>query len=269
MKIICLSLLMLLQIFTVNVSFAFPVYIPENDIISLDNQSIEEVDPQNISVFSWNIYKGKNRGFKQEFLHYMNLPGIHLVQEYYSGNKINSYLADLNQKHIVLGLSYGINLWGETGVATISTATQHNLRNLRTKAHEDFTFATYKTSLFSWFKLKDQKDMLLVVNTHLLVSVDKKIYEAELKRIEKLIESHQGPLVVAGDFNDWPEKKISIKNWASRNSLKRVAFSPDHRKSFDGNRIDHIFYRGLVLKASWSVETNSSDHNPFAALFSI
>lgn len=269
MKIAYLLLLIFLQISTFSPAMGFPVYIPEQDILSLDSKAHKELDPHNISIFSWNIFKGENKGFRSSFFKFASNPGIYLFQEYYSGNSINSYIKALENKHSVIALSYGISLWGETGVVTISSTRQNKVKNLRTKATEDFTLSTYKTSLFSWYDLKGFNEKLLVVNVHLLVSVDNITYSKELNRIEKEISKHAGPLIIAGDFNDWPKRKRILQNWIDRNQLNRVIFSPDHRKTFDGNRIDHILYRNLKLKESWSAETEASDHNPLAALFSI
>lgn len=269
MKTASLALFIFLEILIFSPAMSFPVYIPEHDVLSLNNNANEELDPSNIKLFSWNIYKGKNKGFRPSFFKFANNPGIYLFQEYYSGNNINSYIQSLENKHSVIALSYGISLWGETGVTTISSTKQSRVKTLRTNATEDFTLSTYKTSLFSWYNLKNSNDKLLVVNIHLLVSVDNRTYSNELNRIEKQINKHSGPLILAGDFNDWPKRKRILQNWLNRNKLHRVSFSPDHRTSYDGNRIDHIFYRNLKLKESWSTKTKASDHNPVAALFSI
>ena len=248
---------------------AFPVSIPKDDLYFTKGNQNTKLDPESISVYSWNIYKGSNRGFKKDFLKFNSADGIFLFQEYYDSRKIDSSFKKLSTKNILIGISYEISLWGKTGLGIISSTIPEQVSLLRTKRTENFSLATYKASLLSTYKIKGSSKKLMVVNVHLLNSVELNDYNYELKRLSNLVLTHDGPLVVAGDFNNWPERQESLDQWANSLSLTKVIFNPDYRTNFNGNRIDNIYYRGLNLIGAWSQPVSSSDHNPIGARFKI
>lgn len=52
--------------------------------------------------------------------------------------------------------------------------------------------------------------------------------------------------------------------------LQEVAFDPDHRTTFiTGLPLDHVFYRGLVLKKAEAPKSDASDHNPLLVSFQL
>ena len=53
-----------------------------------------------------------------------------------------------------------------------------------------------------------------------------------------------------------------LKEITGNLGLQSVTFSPDHRKTFLGNPLDHVFVRGLRVTDSYTEQVNSSDHNP-------
>lgn len=246
------------------------VSIPKRSLKVSGKPSFTHINDQDIRVFVWNAYKGKKTEWYKTFHKLADLSSIFLFQEYYDSDDFDYTLSLRSQEESVLGISYEIFLWGETGVGTLSKVGSIRRRNFRAKHREDFTLATYKTSLFTWYPLTNTEHTLMVVNVHLLNSVPASQYRDELVRLKKVIEQHTGPLIVAGDFNVWQDKLKDLQQWALSLGLNEVGFNPDRRKFFeDGLAIDRIYYKGLLLKASWSEETKHSDHNPLGAQFSV
>jgi endonuclease/exonuclease/phosphatase (EEP) superfamily protein YafD len=48
---------------------------------------------------------------------------------------------------------------------------------------------------------------------------------------------------------------------------KEVVFETDHRTTFMGRQVDHIFYRKLVPIKALTEKVTTSDHNPMLVTF--
>ena len=48
---------------------------------------------------------------------------------------------------------------------------------------------------------------------------------------------------------------------------RAVTFAVDHRVTFMGQRVDHIFYRQLVPLEAFTEKVTTSDHNPMLVTF--
>jgi endonuclease/exonuclease/phosphatase (EEP) superfamily protein YafD len=92
-----------------------------------------------------------------------------------------------------------------------------------------------------------------------------------LEAIARKLDSHTGPLILAGDFNGWNSSRAeTIEIFRHRLGLRRVPFEARHLKSFGGYPLDLLFYRELQLEASDVLPLEEySDHNPLLAKFSL
>ena len=78
-----------------------------------------------------------------------------------------------------------------------------------------------------------------------------------------LISRHQGPIILAGDFNTWNGGRLAlIDELTQQAGLQEVQFNPDQRMRFLDNPLDHIFVRGFKINRALTMETDASDHNP-------
>ncbi len=130
---------------------------------------------------------------------------------------------------------------------------------------------THKSSLITFHDM-GQNIKLLVANIHAINFVTAKVFKEEIERIETQISNFKGPVIVAGDFNTWSEKKIKIlEEFAKRLSLVEVIFQDDkHIKKVFNKRLDYIFYKGLHVEVSKAIKnTKLSDHNPLIVKFNI
>ena len=76
---------------------------------------------------------------------------------------------------------------------------------------------TPKVSLITEFPLPNGKS-LLTVNVHLLNFErwgDMKISD-QLEDLRSLLTNHHGPIIVAGDFNTWNEKRLRLVEGLAR-----------------------------------------------------
>jgi len=87
------------------------------------------------------------------------------------------------------------------------------------------------------------------------------------KQREPLL-NHSGPLILAGDFDNWSDGRSAIiVKLINRLSLQAVSFDGERRVKFLGEPVDHILYRGLKPLNREVHLVKSSDHNPISVSF--
>lgn len=109
---------------------------------------------------------------------------------------------------------------------------------------------------------------LLVINVHAVNFSGLAPFKRHLERTARLAAAFPGPVLVAGDFNTWSQKRHDqLLLLAQRLGLQETPFQPDLRTRYLRHTVDYIFTRGLDTVSS-SVETmQSSDHRPLTAVF--
>jgi endonuclease/exonuclease/phosphatase (EEP) superfamily protein YafD len=93
-------------------------------------------------------------------------------------------------------------------------------------------------------------------------------FEKQFEEIRQVLDDHDGPIILSGDFNTWRGKRTQIvEDLATSLGLIAIDFEKDHRVRIFGNVLDHIYVRGLhTLDANTEV-VDTSDHNPMTAVF--
>ncbi len=127
----------------------------------------------------------------------------------------------------------------------------------------------HKSLLVSQYRFEDGEP-LLILNVHAINFRENQHFNKELERFLVLLENYKGALVVAGDFNVWNKKRMQKLHHLRENlGLSMVPFEQsDPVKSFMGNHLDFIFYRGLkVLEYAVEDGHGLSDHNPLLVRF--
>jgi endonuclease/exonuclease/phosphatase (EEP) superfamily protein YafD len=112
---------------------------------------------------------------------------------------------------------------------------------------------------------------LLVVNAHLVnFSGSGGEYRRQVRALEVLLGSHEGPLIVAGDFNTWSDGRLgAVAAMAGRLGLEEVVFTEGSPVVFFGRHVDHVYYRGLQVRRARVAPVASSDHRPLLVEFSL
>jgi len=92
-----------------------------------------------------------------------------------------------------------------------------------------------------------------------------------LTELESVLTGHNGPIILAGDFNTWTEEKTrTLRQMVQRLGLSEVSFSDDDRTRVFGNAIDWVFARGLSVEfAQVHGSITGSDHKPMEVAFSL
>lgn len=126
-----------------------------------------------------------------------------------------------------------------------------------------------KSALYALYPLSNGQQ-LAVVNIHAVnFTYGTEEYHRQLKVLIDELSQHQGPVIVAGDFNSWSEQRLEVMSKSlTAVGLKEVSYTSDNRTQFiTGLPLDHVFYRGLTLEKAEAPISDASDHNPILVTF--
>ncbi|MFT6924910.1 MAG: endonuclease/exonuclease/phosphatase (EEP) superfamily protein YafD [Psychromonas sp.] len=157
---------------------------------------------------------------------------------------------------------YGVLTATKTAFATISPHLTHR---------REIGLITHKSMLITYHQLPDGRP-LHIVNIHGINFVSIKIFIKELEKIKAVLHSCSGPIIVAGDFNNWTKKRImALDTFQHALGLEKADIQEGHHvKQIFKKPLDHIFYRDLELLKAEAIDTQKiSDHNPIYATFRI
>lgn len=193
-----------------------------------------------------------------------NLQTIKNIGEEYSWDMAVSYIA--HEKNDI-----------PTGVLTIANAKSLSSCHQR---NYDIILKTPKVILFTTYNLADNDlilgEKLLIVNVHGILFSKKYLYK-QLQIMAEKMSRHNGPIILAGDFNTMTaESSLKLKEIIRSMGMieTKIASDADNRvKSLMGQQYDFIFYKKLKLVHSHSINLKNSkmgktsDHNPLFAEF--
>jgi endonuclease/exonuclease/phosphatase (EEP) superfamily protein YafD len=224
--------------------------------------------PDTFGILCWNVYK-KNTihiGF-QPFLQ-------KLTQEQEIDFLLFQEANFKDDRHFTLpnftfDAAANLEFRGEFyGVLSASRVEAKNAQAYLSEGRESL-IGPHKSLLMSEYPFEDGS-RLLILNVHAINFRENQRYHKELERFLELMKHHEGPMIVAGDFNSWNKKRIQkLHEIREKLALNTVPFKQaDKVKSFMGNHLDFIFYRGVdLLKFSVYQNHGLSDHNPLFAQF--
>lgn len=154
------------------------------------------------------------------------------------------------------------------GVLTASQYAFADSKSFLTEKREA-RFATHKSYMLSYHPLSDNQQ-LLIVNVHAINFVPAQYFLTEIQLLQSKLLSHQGPLIVAGDFNVWSQQRWQYLSQFIQHIGLQQAYMADaeHVKKYRHYPLDFIFYRGLHLQEAKAINIPEvSDHNPIYARF--
>ena len=227
---------------------------------------IAGLDPERISVLNWNVYKGQRENWASDFRRYTYKHDVVTIQEAHLDETLTSMLDDEHQ-YWTLNTAFHYKDKA-TGVMTASRVKP--LRSCGQRTAEPL-IRFPKTSLVSYYPIRGVKQNLLVANIHginFTLGVD--AYTSQLEKLYQVMKLHDGPIILAGDFNTWSDGRMEIVTAITRRlELKSLDYTNHNRTSVFGNALDHVFYRGLdpIEHDTWHV--TSSDHNPTHVSFRV
>jgi len=224
------------------------------------------ISANKFNILVWNIFKLKRLDCLNVLAKYIDKTALILLQEAQTTPKLLNFIHQHKKvaDHVP---AYSIN---DIYAGVMTVADTIPISSLSFKEKEPL-IRVPKSALVTQYTLPDTQDTLLVANIHAVnFSFGVKIYRQQIRMLLNRLNTHQGPIILAGDFNAWSRKRLHLLYGLIRNiNLKPVNFSMDIRKTFMGRPLDFVFYRGLKVEQAEIIHTTASDHNPLLVSFII
>jgi endonuclease/exonuclease/phosphatase (EEP) superfamily protein YafD len=225
----------------------------------------DQLKSGSIDLLSWNIEKG-TRGIWQGDLRVMSIgKELVLLQEAVQGPDMNSRVDGTNYSSFSQGFSTKSQISGVVTYGDIKPLTECHL------AVVEPILGTRKAIGVTEFGIAETRETLVVINVHAVnFSLGVARFREQMEQIRDVLMSHSGPAILSGDFNTWSQKRsMIVSELVTDLGFSAVLFEEDNRKTFNGNALDHGFFRGLSVVSSKSTLINSSDHNPLSVEFQL
>lgn len=210
-------------------------------------------------LMTWNLFKGRARHWPEDYARISSGQHIVLLQEAHLTPSLRSLLGQSGYRwSMTRAFDYN---GAATGVLTAGRSPPSGA--CLSRLAEPLVL-TPKSALLTRFPLGGCGEELWVANLHgINFTLGTARFRAQLESLAELMVSHTGPMILAGDFNDWSERRDDIVSLvAKRLHLLPVRLSRDVRTRHWGRPVDHVFYRGLEVLQADAVKVTSSDHNP-------
>ena len=224
------------------------------------------LNAKGFSFTTWNIKKGKTKGWDEDFEKLCRSTDIFILQEAYLTDRLKEVLRQ-EKFHWDLSAAYESQKIA-AGVLTASKIAPNLTCTL--KAKEPITRIP-KGILITRYPISAMHQELLVANIHgINFTLGYDAFQKQCDRLERVLSIHQGPMIVSGDFNTWNSGRMSrVEAMVERLNLFAVSFEEDAKSTFFGRQVDHIYYRGLESQKAAIVHVSTSDHHPLSVEFNV
>lgn len=233
--------------------------------VFINNSQVEKSElPAEFSIADWNIYKQDDDNWRSELTRLFENSDLIILQE----AKLSFLLQQLMQQHKLSWTQVeAFSVYKQSmGVLTASRVAPMSVCK-KTLAEPWVRFP--KSSLISYYPWAGSDAPLLVANMHMInftLGVDE--FSQQLESVIAVIRQHTGPVIMAGDFNTWTNKRLDqLDLMTSSVELEKLIYKQDVRKTVFGYPLDDVYFRGMQQLSASSYVTDGSDHNPIVARF--
>lgn len=217
--------------------------------------------PKQLQLLSWNIYKAQTQGLYHDLVQLNQQADIVLLQEAIEDKRLSALKP---YWRFSPGYKSGDI---QSGVMTLSRwpATVHC-----TFIHTEPWLRSPKATNIVEYAMASQQ-RLLSVNLHgINFTLGTEDYQQQINDVVKVLQQHQGPIIIAGDFNTWNEARQAVVIKAlTKLGLSEASYLNDKRTTAFGLALDQVWTRSVTINATQVREITSSDHNPILATLTI
>jgi endonuclease/exonuclease/phosphatase (EEP) superfamily protein YafD len=220
--------------------------------------------PAEFSITDWNIYKQEDDNWRRELTKLIEDNDLIVLQE----AKLSFLLEQLMQQYELSWTQVeAFSVYHQSmGVLTASRVAPISVCK---QAITEPWLRFPKSTLISYYPWAGSDEPLLVANMHMInftLGVDE--FNQQLEGVIGVVRQHNGPVIMAGDFNTWTNKRLDqLHTMTTSVDLQKSVYQKDVRRTAFGNPLDDIYYRGMQQLSASSYETDASDHNPIVARF--
>lgn len=222
--------------------------------------------PDSFSLVSWNIHKGSDAGWSNDLQDLFNKYDLLLLQEAHLDPEMQKLLDDW-PGYWAMGPAFSLQ---RMHVGVLTAARLSDAAACSTLVNEPLT-GIPKALLITYYPIAGQEKNMLVANIHgVNFTLGTQELAQQLDFIAEAIADHQGPVVMAGDFNTWSKARMRLlHSMAESTGLQSVHFNGQQQSKHLGQAVDHIYYRGLKLVNSQVLTLKTSDHLPLSVQFEL
>lgn len=241
--------------------------LPETDSLTrLGAASGGELERTSIKALIWNIKKTEMKGWQKEFLKFGENKDLILVQEAYTNELLQTTLSAFSGFRWDMGISFLYLKNNNTATGTmIGSSVEPSEILVKHSVDREPILDTPKAVTFAKYPLAGYSEELLVISVHAVNFVTTGAFKRHMDIISSQLAAHQGPILLAGDFNTWNKSRMAyLMNMAKNAGLSTVNFkNGEGRMKFGDYFLDHGFVRGAIVKnAEVLVDAVGSDHKP-------
>ena len=239
-------------------------YIPFENKLNMQCDKADNLVPKlaasRFHLITWNVHKGQDTGWQEDLERLSKRADFVLLQEATQHQNLSTFSTAL----FVSSFSFNELLSG------VKTFTQTQPEWYCGGGVAEPIIQIPKVASIMNLPL-EKGNSLLIINVHLInFEWGISAYQAQLEQLFSFVENHQGPIIMAGDFNAWNEERLNlVNNLIQKYGLDSVALSRDERVRFLGYPLDYIFTRGVKVVSATSEVVTSSDHNPLLMEFEL
>lgn len=227
-----------------------------------------ELNPRSIKTLIWNIKKAKMYHWPEEFKKLGEGQDLFLVQEAMENVFFYSTIHSMPGIRWDFGASFLYRIYGDaaTGNMIGSVAEPNYVRVEHTEDYEP-AVDTPKSTTYAKYDIADHTSDLLVISVHGINLTNFASFRRHMRQVRAEIEKHEGPVVLAGDFNT----RTYARTQHLKKMIQELKFTPvefknsEHRMRFKFTPyyLDHGFVRNLKVKsAEVHRDFRGSDHLP-------
>jgi endonuclease/exonuclease/phosphatase (EEP) superfamily protein YafD len=234
--------------------------------LKIMGRASKQVLGPNIEILMWNVFKCRKKGWQDDFITLMHEKDLILLQEAIINTPFDRHFKASLQHQWIMARSFkNIKTNIETGVKTGSTVAAKK-HYYSVSEHSEPISKTKKILLASVYSLHTLDQSLLVVNAHIINFVSFEKFKSHLDQVFNTLKHHDGPILMAGDFNTWNSKRLKYFNLLTRLFLlNEVKMKRQPKLKHLFQHLDHIYCRGLtVVDSHVHTHINSSDHYPIS-----
>ena len=239
-------------------------YIPFKNKLNMQCDKADDLVPKlaasRFHLITWNVHKGQDTGWQEDLERLSKQADFVLLQEATQHQNLSTFSTAL----FVSSFSFNELLSG------VKTFTQTQPEWYCGGGVAEPIIQIPKVASVMNLPL-EKGNSLLLINVHLInFEWGISAYQAQLEQLFSFVENHQGPIIMAGDFNAWNEDRLNlVNNLIQKYGLDSAALSQDERVRFLGYPLDYIFTRGVKVVRATSEVVTSSDHNPLLMEFEL
>lgn len=226
----------------------------------------EALNPAKIRVLVWNIFRAKKESWDEEFQRFGADKNLFLIQEFFQSPRFLEAINSFSMVRWDLGLTYLYRLQDGAGTGNmVGSSTEPSLVLIKHSSCHEPVLHTPKAMAISKYPLLGKKEELLVISVHAINFTRNKCFQDHIQQALDEIIKHEGPVLLAGDFNTHHRARVSyLMKAISQVGLRPVKFIDGHlRMKFGKHFLDHTFVRGLDVKeARVFGDSVGSDHKP-------